>query len=187
VFDLFRGGNSGNEASLEALLGYLRDRHPEAVIDAMSGWFRQIPGKFGIPATPLTWHEYRDQARGPAGAVARVVGKALDPLRLFRWVRRHDVVIVPSMGVLEDSTPVGAYWFPLPCSCSCPPGGPARSRWRELCDAHGVLLILDETITGFRWHVHGAQFVYGIEPDVSVFGKGWPADALSASCTPTPG
>lgn len=43
---------------------------------------------------------------------------------------------------------------------------------RELCDAHEVLLILDETITGFRWHVRGAQFVYGIEPDLSVFGKG---------------
>jgi glutamate-1-semialdehyde 2,1-aminomutase len=43
---------------------------------------------------------------------------------------------------------------------------------RELCDRHGALLILDEIITGFRWHERGAQFVYGIEPDLCAFGKG---------------
>ena len=43
---------------------------------------------------------------------------------------------------------------------------------RRLCDQHGALLILDEIITGFRWHERGAQFVYGIEPDLCIFGKG---------------
>ena len=43
---------------------------------------------------------------------------------------------------------------------------------RRLCDQHGALLILDEIITGFRWHERGAQFVYGIEPDLCVLGKG---------------
>ena len=42
---------------------------------------------------------------------------------------------------------------------------------RALCDAHGSVMILDETITGFRWHLRGAQAVYGVEPDLSVFGK----------------
>ena len=42
---------------------------------------------------------------------------------------------------------------------------------RRLCDEHGVLLVLDEMITGFRWSVGGAQEVYGIEPDLSAFGK----------------
>lgn len=42
---------------------------------------------------------------------------------------------------------------------------------RALCDRHGTVLILDETITGFRWHRHGAQHVYGITPDLSCFGK----------------
>lgn len=42
---------------------------------------------------------------------------------------------------------------------------------RRLCDQHGTLLILDEIITGFRWHERGAQFVYGIEPDLCTFGK----------------
>jgi glutamate-1-semialdehyde 2,1-aminomutase len=43
---------------------------------------------------------------------------------------------------------------------------------RELCDRHGALLILDEIITGFRWHERGAQFLYAIEPDLCTFGKG---------------
>ena len=43
---------------------------------------------------------------------------------------------------------------------------------RHLCDQHGTLLILDEIITGFRWHERGAQFIYRIEPDLCTFGKG---------------
>ena len=42
---------------------------------------------------------------------------------------------------------------------------------RALCDRHGTVLILDETITGFRWSVGGAQSVYGVTPDLSTWGK----------------
>jgi glutamate-1-semialdehyde 2,1-aminomutase len=42
---------------------------------------------------------------------------------------------------------------------------------RQLCDRHGAVFILDEMITGFRWHAGGAQARYGIEPDLSTFGK----------------
>jgi glutamate-1-semialdehyde 2,1-aminomutase len=41
----------------------------------------------------------------------------------------------------------------------------------DLCRRHGALLILDEIITGFRWHLGGAQKVYGITPDLATFGK----------------
>jgi glutamate-1-semialdehyde 2,1-aminomutase len=42
---------------------------------------------------------------------------------------------------------------------------------RELCHANGALFVLDEMITGFRWHARGAQHVYGVVPDLSTFGK----------------
>ncbi|HVL01822.1 MAG TPA: glutamate-1-semialdehyde 2,1-aminomutase [Dongiaceae bacterium] len=42
---------------------------------------------------------------------------------------------------------------------------------RERCDRHGTVFILDEMITGFRWHTNGAQAYYGIKPDLSTFGK----------------
>jgi glutamate-1-semialdehyde 2,1-aminomutase len=42
---------------------------------------------------------------------------------------------------------------------------------RQLCYANGALFILDEMITGFRWHKAGAQKVYDIVPDLSCWGK----------------
>jgi len=45
------------------------------------------------------------------------------------------------------------------------------SQLKELCEKHGSLLILDEMITGFRWHISGAQATYGVVPDLSTFGK----------------
>lgn len=41
----------------------------------------------------------------------------------------------------------------------------------RLCHESGALFVLDEMITGFRWHASGAQALYGIEPDLSCFGK----------------
>lgn len=43
---------------------------------------------------------------------------------------------------------------------------------RRICDEHGVVFILDEIITGFRWHLQGAQHLYGIRPDLTTFAKG---------------
>jgi glutamate-1-semialdehyde 2,1-aminomutase len=43
---------------------------------------------------------------------------------------------------------------------------------KNLCRKNGTLFILDENITGFRWHIGGAQQYYGIDPDLSAFGKG---------------
>lgn len=43
---------------------------------------------------------------------------------------------------------------------------------RRMCTRHGAIWILDEMITGFRWHNGGAQADYGIAPDLSTFGKG---------------
>ncbi|HKD20063.1 MAG TPA: glutamate-1-semialdehyde 2,1-aminomutase [Thermoanaerobaculia bacterium] len=43
---------------------------------------------------------------------------------------------------------------------------------RRICDAQGTLLVFDEMITGFRWHLGGAQTLYGVRPDLSTFGKG---------------
>lgn len=42
---------------------------------------------------------------------------------------------------------------------------------RELCSKNGAVMILDEMITGFRWHIKGAQHYYGVSPDLCTFGK----------------
>lgn len=42
---------------------------------------------------------------------------------------------------------------------------------RELCHAHGTLFIIDEMITGFRWHNGGGQAYYNVDADLSCWGK----------------
>ncbi|MGH8516820.1 MAG: glutamate-1-semialdehyde 2,1-aminomutase [Panacagrimonas sp.] len=44
-------------------------------------------------------------------------------------------------------------------------------RVKGLCHAGGALLVFDEMITGFRWNLRGAQYEYGVTPDLSTFGK----------------
>ena len=53
-----------------------------------------------------------------------------------------------------------------------PPRDQFLQQVKELSHRHGALFILDEIITGFRWHLRGAQHVYGITPDLSTLGKG---------------
>jgi glutamate-1-semialdehyde 2,1-aminomutase len=56
---------------------------------------------------------------------------------------------------------------------------------RDLCTKHGVLLIFDEIVTGFRLAYGGAQERYGVVPDIVTLGKiiggGFPLAALGAS------
>ena len=42
---------------------------------------------------------------------------------------------------------------------------------KDLAHKNGAIFILDEMITGFRWHLNGAQTFYNIEPDLCTFGK----------------
>ena len=53
---------------------------------------------------------------------------------------------------------------------------------RTLCDQHGMVLILDEVMTGFRVALGGAGQRYNIEPDLTTLGKviggGLPIGAL---------
>lgn len=55
---------------------------------------------------------------------------------------------------------------------------------RKICTDEGVLLILDEVMTGFRVALGGAQQKYGITPDITCFGKviggGLPVGAFGA-------
>lgn len=43
---------------------------------------------------------------------------------------------------------------------------------KSLCHQYGALFILDETITGFRFSMGGAQELFAVTPDLATFGKG---------------
>lgn len=52
-----------------------------------------------------------------------------------------------------------------------PPAAGYLEMARKLTLAHGAVLIFDEVISGFRLGPAGAQSVYGVEPDLTCFGK----------------
>ncbi|MBX3456286.1 aminotransferase class III-fold pyridoxal phosphate-dependent enzyme [Ferrovibrio sp.] len=56
-------------------------------------------------------------------------------------------------------------------SSKTPPLPGYLQRLRELTQRHGVLLVFDEIITGFRIGMGGAQAYYGVTPDLACFGK----------------
>ena len=129
VFGLLGSGNLGNDGSLEAVLGYLRAEHPEAVVDALCGGPEVVTARYGIPATRLHWYggEYRTASR--AGAIAgKGLGKLVDAFRTAAWVRRHDVVIVPGMGVLEATLPLRPWGFPYALFLLCASGRLLRTQ-----------------------------------------------------------
>lgn len=123
VFGLLGSGNVGNDGSLEAVLGYLRTEHPDAVVDALCGGPEAVTARYGIPATRLHWYrgEYRTASRASAVA-AKGLGKLVDVFRTAAWVRRHDVVIVPGMGVLEATLPLRPWGFPYSLFLLCATG-----------------------------------------------------------------
>jgi glutamate-1-semialdehyde 2,1-aminomutase len=95
----------------------------------------------------------------PGTALGSVMIPANDLDRLDATLRGdHDVAAI----ILEPS---GASWGTVPLA----PGFLAGVR--ELATRHGVLLIFDEVITGFRWAPGGAQERYGITPDLSTHAK----------------
>lgn len=63
-----------------------------------------------------------------------------------------------------------------------PPAPGVLERVRALTEKHGTLLVFDETITGFRTDLHGAQGRFGVTPDLATFGKamanGMPVSAI---------
>ena len=65
------------------------------------------------------------------------------------------VIIEPVAGNMNCVPPVAGYLETL----------------RELCTQHGVVLIFDEVMTGFRVGLGGAQARYNIDPDLTALGK----------------
>jgi polysaccharide pyruvyl transferase WcaK-like protein len=122
LFGLLGSGNIGNDISMESVLRYLRTDHPSAIVDAMCVSPDRLRG-YDIDTVPLFWyHRYEKRAPGRAEIVLKALGKGIDAFRTASWVRRHDVVIVPGMGVLEASLPLRPWLTPYEMFLLCTSG-----------------------------------------------------------------
>ena len=94
----------------------------------------------------------------PASAVADVLVAPYNDLRTTSAIlaaHRHEVAAV----IVE------------PLHRCTPPQPGFLAGLRELTTELGMLLIFDETVTGFRLAYGGAQGYYGVRPDLATFGK----------------
>lgn len=73
--------------------------------------------------------------------------------------------------VLFDQYPGQIACVMLEPEAATPPTAGYLNQVKELCEQRGAVLIFDEMITGFRWHLGGAQKFHGVVPHLSTFGK----------------
>jgi glutamate-1-semialdehyde 2,1-aminomutase len=59
----------------------------------------------------------------------------------------------------------------MEAEAAIPPAPGYLKQVKEICEERGTVLIFDEMITGFRWHLGGAQKFHGVVPHLSTFGK----------------
>ena len=84
-----------------------------------------------------------------------------------------DTVVAPWNAIPHLDESIAALILePLPANMGIvPPRENFLHELRTQCDEHGVLLIFDEVITGFRMAEGGASQWYGVTPDLWTFGK----------------
>jgi glutamate-1-semialdehyde 2,1-aminomutase len=91
-----------------------------------------------------------------------------DVARLTLTFRYNDLA---SVVALFSAHPGGIAALILEVARDVEPAKGFLAGLRELCHRNGALLIIDEMITGFRWPQRSAQRHYGLEADLSAFGK----------------
>jgi glutamate-1-semialdehyde 2,1-aminomutase len=104
-----------------------------------------------------------------------------DEVVLAPW---NDIAILERFMAKHGDTLAAVITEPIMANMGCiPPRERYLQRLRELTRQHGVLLILDEVVTGFRYAPGGCQTLYDIQPDLSAFGKalgaGFPIGAVA--------
>ena len=76
-----------------------------------------------------------------------------------------------SLRSLFDQHPGQIACVVMEAETATPPAAGYLNQVKELCEERGAVLVFDEMITGFRWHLGGAQKFHRVIPHLSTFGK----------------
>ena len=159
--DMVRMVNSGTEATMSAI----------RVARAATGRDRIL--KF-----EGCYHGHADAFLVKAGSGALTLGVPNSPgvpsayADLTLTVPFNDLAAVEACFAEQGSEVACIIVEPVAGNMNCiPPLDGYLQGLRDLCNKHGVLLIFDEVMTGFRVALGGAQALYGVTPDLSTFGK----------------
>ncbi len=138
-FGYLGAGNLGNEGSLEAVLAYLRAEQPNAALDCLCTGPDKVTAQHGLPAAQMRWYDAEHEQVPVAKCVKVPLGMIIDAFRTASWVRRHDAVIVPGMGVLEASLPVRPWHYPYSMFLLSASGRLFRTKVAFVCVGSGVI------------------------------------------------
>ena len=87
-------------------------------------------------------------------------------------VAYNDLAAVKDIAAREGERIACIIVEPVAGNMGCVPPEPGFLQGlREVCDQYGIVLILDEVMTGFRVSYGGAQQLYRIKPDLTCLGK----------------
>jgi glutamate-1-semialdehyde 2,1-aminomutase len=132
---------------------------------------RAATGKRGVVRFAGHFHGWQDHLAQATPAPAPPAGILPEVADHVLICPPHDAAAVQAL--LESRAdlaavilePTGATFGQIPC----PPA--FLEELRRLTSRHGVLLIFDEVVTGFRCAPGGAQAAYGVTPDLCTLGK----------------
>jgi glutamate-1-semialdehyde 2,1-aminomutase len=142
------------------------------------GWFDNVAVGIAAPSlADLGDYEHPTPVRWTAGLPADIENQCL----ILPW---NNLALVERTLAAHHAEIAAIITEPVMCNSGCiEPVAGFLQGLRELCDRHGVVLIFDEVITGFRLGLGGAQQYYGVIPDLAVFGKalasGYPISVLA--------
>jgi len=108
---------------------------------------------------------YDDWFIGSTPITKGIPQKDIDNTKLFNYNN------IESLEKLFKEYPKGIACVILEPSSSEHPKDDFLNKVKDLCHKYGAVFILDEMITGFRWHLKGAQHYYNVTPDLCTFGK----------------
>lgn len=129
------------------------------------GWFDNVLISVG-PA--LDQAGPREQPNVLPGTPGQTLS-ALDDFFVLPW---NDLALVEALFAEHGHEIAAIMTEPMMCNTGAVPPEPGfLEGLRRLCDEHGALLYFDETITGFRLGLYGAQGRFGVTPDLSSFAK----------------
>ena len=106
-------GNIGNDATLETVLAWLRSNHPHIDVRCITIAPREIAARYSIPSMPLAWGSSAQDGNRLMRAARKLLGRLIDVPRSYALAGSADAVIVPGMGVLEETLGVRPWGLPL--------------------------------------------------------------------------
>jgi len=179
--EVVRFANTGSEATMLALRlarAYTRRTKFLKFEGHYHGWYDPYllnahshpPGQLGPRDSPT-----------PIPDSEGIPACCFDDVVLAPW---NDVVALERVMQRHGRELAAVITEPIMANMGCiPPREGYLQRLRELTGNYGVLLILDEVVTGFRYAPGGCQAYYGVTPDLSTFGKalgaGFPVGAVT--------